>query len=292
MSSKKRCFVIMPFSKTSDVHTEEYWTNHFNTYLKPLVEENTNLEAFRSEALRGDILRQIITDLVTSPVVVADLTDANPNVYWELGIRQSFKHGTITIAEEGTKRQFDLSIKGILHYYPNDHIKDSEFRRVFKKAISDCLEHPEKPDSHVLETLTGRGTIYQIIQQDESIRRMEALLSECESNLVLLRVIHERVENNQKEPTKREFTTYRLAFSAMELLLTHRYLDEDSSFYRKINTCFAIVNAINGQLEEWSPDPQSFEKWFLKVKDHFFERFEEHQKALENAQKKLLEKGY
>lgn len=282
----------MPFSKTTDLHTAEYWTNHFNTYLKPLIEENTDLEAFRSEALRGDILRQIITDLVTSPVVVADLTDANPNVYWELGIRQSFKHGTITVAEEGTKRQFDLSIKGILHYYPHDHIKDSEFRRVFKKAISDCLEHPEKPDSHVLETLTGRGTIYQIIQQDESVRRMQALLSECDFNLDLLRDINRDVEKNQKEPDKRAFTPYRLASSAAELLLTHRYLDEDSSFYRKISNCFASISALNDQLREWITDPELFETWFLEAKDVLSKSFEEHRKALENAQRKLLEKQY
>lgn len=89
----------MPFSKTTDKHTEDYWTEHFERFLKPLIEENPGLEARRSEPLRGDILRQIITDLVVSRVVVADLTDHNPNVYWELGVRQSFQHGTVTIAE-------------------------------------------------------------------------------------------------------------------------------------------------------------------------------------------------
>ena len=82
-------------------------------------------------------------------MVVAGLTDENPNVYWEFGICQSFKHGTITIAEEDTKRPFDLS-KGILLYYPNDHIKDSRFRETFKKAISDCLEHPSFYDAAFL----------------------------------------------------------------------------------------------------------------------------------------------
>ena len=113
----------MPFSKTSDEHTEDYWTRHFDTFLKPLIEECPDLEAHRSEALRGDILRQIITDLIVSPVVVADLTASNSSVYWELGVPQSFKHGTITIAEEGTLLPFDLGSKGTLFYYPKDHIK-------------------------------------------------------------------------------------------------------------------------------------------------------------------------
>lgn len=292
MSSKQRCFVIMPFSKTSEAHTEEYWTKHFNTYLKPLVEESANLEAHRSEALRGDILKQIITDLVTSPVVVADLTDGNPNVYWELGIRQSFKHGTITIAEEGTKRPFDLSIKGILNYYPNDHLKDAEFRGMFKKALLDCLEHPEKPDSHVLETLTGRGTIYQIIQQDESIRRIEGLLGESMRNIAVQEEIMQAVEQNKKEPEKRVYVTKRLSSAAMELLLTHRYLDEDSSFYNSLYRCFFLVSTINDQLRSWESHPENTEAWFIESKDSHLPLFKRHQKVLEDVKNKLVAKRF
>src|SRR3989304_4593293 len=92
MVDKKRCFVIMPFSKTEH-HTEEYWTRHFGSFLKPLIERNEAFEAFRSEPLRGDIASQIITNLASSDVVVADLTDHNPNVFWELGVRHSYKQG-------------------------------------------------------------------------------------------------------------------------------------------------------------------------------------------------------
>jgi len=111
-TSKKQCFVIMPFSETTEKHTENYWTEHFEDFLKPLIEECPQLEAYRSKPLHGDILKDIITKLIISPLVVADLTDLNPNVFWELGIRQSFKHGTITIAQEGTKLPFDTLFQG------------------------------------------------------------------------------------------------------------------------------------------------------------------------------------
>lgn len=79
--SSRRCFVIMPFSSTSKIHTKEYWDSHFEHFMKPLIESCDNLKAFRSQPLRQDILRQVINDLVFSPIVVADLTDNNPNVY-------------------------------------------------------------------------------------------------------------------------------------------------------------------------------------------------------------------
>jgi hypothetical protein len=102
----------------------------------------------------------------TTSIVVADLTDANPNVYWELGVRQSFKHGTITIAEDGTVLPFDLGVKGSLSYFPNNHIKMRAFEKQFDEAITDCLNNPDIPDSHVLETISGRGTLYQILARD------------------------------------------------------------------------------------------------------------------------------
>jgi len=46
-----------------------------------------------------NLLSEILKNLAITQIVIADLTDFNPNVFWELGIRQSFKHGTITIAE-------------------------------------------------------------------------------------------------------------------------------------------------------------------------------------------------
>ena len=133
-TAREFCFVIMPFSKTADLHDEQHWTDHFEKFLKPMIEENPNLEARRSEALRGDLVKQIISDLVTARIVIADLTDSNSNVYWELGIRQSFMHGTVTIAEHGTKLPFDIGRKGTLFYYPKDRVKNEAFRQAFKRA--------------------------------------------------------------------------------------------------------------------------------------------------------------
>lgn len=89
MSKTKHCFVIMPFSQTTDEHGEEYWTAHFERFLKPTIEE-VGLEARRSEPLRGDLVSEIVKELVVCPIVIADLTDLNANVFWELGVRQSF----------------------------------------------------------------------------------------------------------------------------------------------------------------------------------------------------------
>ena len=86
--------------------------------MKPNIEKVEDVIAFRSEPLRGNIANNIIIDLVKCDIVVADLTDHNPNVLWELGVRQSFKNCTITIAESGTSIPFHFSHKGIFFMTP------------------------------------------------------------------------------------------------------------------------------------------------------------------------------
>ena len=265
--NRQICFVIMPFSKTKEEHTEEYWTAHFEAFLKPLIEANPALEARRSQALRGDILRQIITDLVLSHVVVADLTDYNPNVFWELGVRQSFKHGTITIAEDGTKLPFDVSGKGTLWYLLKDHTKMKLFRGQFTDAIQDCLEHPERPDSLVLETLSGRGTLFELFGKDEALRRLDALITECDHNLMQINDIAGIFEVNQKRSNRKLMPLNRLRPSAIELLVTERYLNEEKSFFDTAEKYINTILKINEELSLLNMQPDAIQSWFLKSKE-------------------------
>jgi len=241
----------MPFSKSSDTHTEEYWTTHFHKFLKPLIEEIPGMQAYRVESLHGDILKQIITDLVVAPIVVAELTDHNPNVFWELGVRQSFKHNTITIAEEGTPLPFDVSSKATLFYNPNNHLKMEEFRALFKRALIDCSTSTDKIDSYVLETVSGRGTLFEIMKFDEAKRRIESLIEETKRNQRGYNLIREdvRKKDNMSDIISILQNYYTLFQSqSAELLLSTRYIDEDLKFYRMLREYSYMITSTNESL--------------------------------------------
>ena len=288
---KQKCFVIMPFSKTNEKHTKEYWTKHF-AFIKQQIESAHPLIAERSAPLRGDILRQIITDLVTTPIVVADLTDANPNVYWELGVRQSFKHGTITIAECGTDLPFDLGGKGTLFYFPDDHIKMQEFIDQFHEAINDYLENPDLPDSHVLETISGRGTLYQILMRDDILRKLDAIIHEINHNEVIFRVAIKTCQENTEERKKGErakcaIPTGLLRSVAVESLVVNRYINAKIDFYETAEEYIDELNRVNAQLMGWSNAPDLTETWLLESREFWEPCIKEFKKQIMECRKAI-----
>lgn len=68
------------------------------------------LEAFRADMISrsGEIPEQIFRQLRDSAVVIADLTGANPNVMYELGLRHTTGRVTIQIGEKG-RLPFDVA---------------------------------------------------------------------------------------------------------------------------------------------------------------------------------------
>jgi hypothetical protein len=287
---KKRCYIMMPFSETTEKHTEEYWTKHYTDFLKPLVEQNPSIEVFRSKPIRGDIIKQIVSDLITSPLAIADITDMNPNVFWELGVRQSFRNGTITIAEGNLRLPFDLSPKGTL-FYSDDHIKNAKFRNDLKQALEDCISFPETPDSSVLEAISGRGTLYAIIHGQEAIRKIEALIDEVNWNIHLLERISQKVAYNERNPTHTSWITSRFMEACLELLLTSRYLDGHKTLYIRAKIGFTSCLALNGQLNNRHLHRKRTEKWLKKFIPMYTKRFKDVQDSLKEVYSELKEKS-
>lgn len=85
--------------------------------LKHVIEPAaTALTDYRVEIIRSDtfgepgrITMQILRELVQSDVVIADLTDTNANVMYEVGIRQASLRPMVLMAEQGQRLPFDLS---------------------------------------------------------------------------------------------------------------------------------------------------------------------------------------
>jgi hypothetical protein len=108
MTGRKLCYVIMPFSSTASCSDGE-WTSVYKGVITPAVESSgLGYVCRRSSATTGNLIRDIVGDLYEANVVIADLTDQRPNVFYELGVRHALKNRTIMIAQRLSDIPSDL----------------------------------------------------------------------------------------------------------------------------------------------------------------------------------------
>ena len=112
---KLRAFVIGPIGD-KDAAPDEESRRAYEDAIEVLEEvivpacEGLDVQAFRADTICrvGEINEQIFRHLRDSHIVIADLTGANPNVMYELGLRHTTGKLTVQIGEKG-RLPFDVS---------------------------------------------------------------------------------------------------------------------------------------------------------------------------------------
>ena len=118
--AKLRIFVALPFSEKSGKWPKGFFSEVLNALITPAgVEAGFSVETARKEG--SDIIQAtIVNELLSADLVVADLTDHNPNVLFELGLRMAFDKPVALIRAEGTAPIFDVdSMLRVWDYTPN-----------------------------------------------------------------------------------------------------------------------------------------------------------------------------
>lgn len=107
-SSGGTAFVIIPFVERDSVHPKGFFTEVLRNLITPaaLAAGFTVKTANRQGS---DVIQStIINDLINADLVIADLTEHNPNVLFELGIRIAQKKPVALIKASATGRIFDV----------------------------------------------------------------------------------------------------------------------------------------------------------------------------------------
>ena len=109
MADKPSCFVIMPISDC-----DGYVKGHFKHVYDDIVAPACEKAGFSS--IRADQVKQsnlihldILQKLLEAPMAICDLSSRNPNVLFELALRQAFDKPVALIQEVGTAPVFDIS---------------------------------------------------------------------------------------------------------------------------------------------------------------------------------------
>ena len=181
---KKRCFVVMGFGTKTDFATGRKLdlNKSYRLLIKPVVEQK-GLVCLRADEMiiTGTIDVPMYMELLNADVVIADISTANPNALYELGVRHALRpRTTIVISENKMPYPFDLNhIKITSYAHLGDAIDYEEverFRSVLSATLDDVLKAGE-PDSPIYTFLKLKPpTLHEQIEQ--AVREKKKALKE------------------------------------------------------------------------------------------------------------------
>lgn len=160
MDNDKTCFVICPIG---DAGSEiRKWSDMTFKYIIKPVAEHFGYNSKRADHIMesGVITSQVIEQLIDSSLVIADLTNNNPNVYYELAIRHFTQKPYVQMMKCGQKIPFDVNVMRTI-FFDN---ADLDLADVAKKELCKQIESIEKKEFKATNPITLAHN-YSIIQK-------------------------------------------------------------------------------------------------------------------------------
>lgn len=244
----------MPFSETQSC-TEQKWTEIFEYIIKPAVEESKlGYECERSVAKRENMIKGILKGLNRANVVIADLTDKNPNVFYELGVRHTLANRTILIAQGKKHIPFDLRPYPVT-FYSEAPAEITKFKRDIKEMLEDIEENPERPDNPVADFLKERNIVLLSAEKSANVKKLNALITELSYDITHIDAILNAVKQSQqiRSKDKRRFrvSLVRLSNTCLELLLSTSYIILTEELLNNLKFIDEQIKLHNRRLDLW-----------------------------------------
>jgi tetratricopeptide (TPR) repeat protein len=148
MTNAPICFILMPFGIKANAYGSMInFDRVYQDLIAPAV-RNAELEPLRAdqEITGGIIHKPMFERLILCPFAIADLTSANANVYYELGVRHAFKpFSTVQIIAEGSRLPFDVQMLRTIPYSLGaDGVPDPAKASATSSAITSFLKEARK----------------------------------------------------------------------------------------------------------------------------------------------------
>lgn len=186
----KECFIISPIGG-EDSEIRKKSDKILKYIISPSVSEfGYNLIRADSISAPGMITSQIIKHILECPLLIADLSEKNPNVFYELALRHAVNKPVIQLISKGESIPFDISGVRTIIFDITD-IENIDLTKIELKKQIRSIEKGEKiidnPISLVLELEIFRNlddnpileSIAKLIEQNhDSLSKFSSSLSE------------------------------------------------------------------------------------------------------------------
>ena len=150
--TEKICFIVTAIGE-SGTPTRERADNVYKYLIAPVCED-LGYKPVRVDHVNAvdNINATIINYLKTAPMVIADMTDHNPNAFYELGFRQALELPLVPIIKVGERLPFDVMTTRTV-FYDTDVSKIEESKENLKSKIQ-SFKNFKMPESSLDKSLT------------------------------------------------------------------------------------------------------------------------------------------
>ena len=126
------CFVICPF--------HDPFTEYYSEIYQPAIKDAGLLPLRADEIFApGIFMRDVVTGIFQSSVVLAELSGRNPNVFYELGLAHAYRKPVIMITQEKDAVPSDLQGLRRIDYETRSVHWGRELQRLIQEMIRTCL---------------------------------------------------------------------------------------------------------------------------------------------------------
>jgi tetratricopeptide (TPR) repeat protein len=138
----KTCYVSTPFGIKIDLSGSsiDFDRIYFNV-VKPAVTDAGLLCSRADELPSGALIHKaVLSAILSSDVMIVDITTSNPNVMYELGVRHAARRGvTILLMGRGSQIPYDITYSKIIFYSSGGIDEEGSLRVAVGNAIKDGL---------------------------------------------------------------------------------------------------------------------------------------------------------
>lgn len=142
MQSEKKCFLICPIGGPDS--PERRRSDDLKEFIiEPMLEEmGIKLERADTISNPGDITTKVIVEIYGADLIIADLTERNPNVFYELAIAHALRKPVIHMIKKGEIPPFDVQNYRYINYDVNDYRMLGPAKKELKIEVEKILKYP------------------------------------------------------------------------------------------------------------------------------------------------------